>query len=70
MGDSTVVVYTDGSAGKATELNRMLNVIRQLRPAGDSNAPSTKAMSSAAVTGSALPAPNAAAMKGTLTCDR
>lgn len=69
VGDSTIVVDTDGSAGKTAELDRMLNVIRQLRPAGDSNAPATKAMSAAAVTSSALPAPAAAASTGTLTCN-
>jgi hypothetical protein len=68
VGDSTVVVFTDGAAGKATERAHLLHAITMLRPAGDSNAPTTGAAPSAAVTSTALPAPVPGALKGTLDC--
>jgi hypothetical protein len=67
VGDSTVVVFTDGSAG-VRERARMLRAIALLRPAGTSNAPTTGAAPSAAAMRAALPAPAAAALKGTLDC--
>jgi hypothetical protein len=68
VGNSTVVVFTDGAAGNVKERARMLHAITTLRPAGDSNAPSTGAATSAAVTSTALPAPAPGALKGTLDC--
>jgi hypothetical protein len=68
VGDSTVVVFTDGAAGSVKERARMLRAITMLRSAGDSNAPTTGAATSTAVTSTALPAPAPGALKGTLDC--
>jgi hypothetical protein len=68
VGDSTVVVFTDGAAGGAAERARMLRAIAMLRPAGDSNAPTAGAAPSAAVMSAALPAPAAGALRGALEC--
>lgn len=64
VGDSTVVVFTDGAAGKVKERARMLRAITMLRPAGDSNAPTAGAATSAAVTSTALPAAAPGAREG------
>jgi hypothetical protein len=68
VGNSTVVVFTDGAAGNVKERGRMLRAITMLRPAGDSNAPTTGAATPAAVMSTALPAPAPGALKGTLDC--
>jgi hypothetical protein len=68
VGNSTVVVFTDGVAGNVKERGNMLRAITMLRPAGDSNAPTTRAATPAAVMSTALPAPTPGALKGTLNC--
>ncbi len=68
VGDSTVVIFTDGSKGEA-ESDRMLGVIRALRPAGNSNAPTTRAVPSATIASTDLHAPVPAASNGTLVCN-
>jgi hypothetical protein len=68
VASSTVVVFTDGTAGTVKERARMLRAITMLRPAGDSNAPTAGAATSAAAMSTALPAPAPGALKGTLDC--
>jgi hypothetical protein len=65
VGDSTVVVFTDGRARNTGERARMVQAITMLRPAGSSNAPTTGA---ASATNSALPEPAAGALTGALDC--